>query len=178
MKQKNCLYIDGSTLVFGNIPFHDEFLLGYSGSWLVGFDTERLNFAPKYATGFKIYPGGEYHDLEPVCFWQGDLNDHRPRRLQANKKEIWEIRPGAEIYVADRHGGLRVLRVSLSGTPSFEVPKPIEISRYLRIRANAMLKRKSVCGLKWVRESLWAIHQAYRQEKILELHAEVCSLKT
>ena len=170
MSQRNCFHIEGDRILPG-IPFNCGFT-NNPRCLYVGFDTENLDFEGPFAIGFYLYPGGEWHNKQPVWSQGKDRNDLRPERLQTKKMEVWELGDAEKIGIADRRNGLRILE-HRPDTPVLIIPTPTDVERYLFDRAQAMVKRGHGTGLNWVRQSLRAIWASTRDPIALELHQQV-----
>ena len=175
MQPQHCFHIHGDELRPG-ILFY---IFGQHlppNIWFVGFDTDALDFGGEYVPGFRMYPGGEYHDRTPRWWETGGSKDPRPRRVQRSKKEVWALREGDWIGVADQRNGLQFLEVQAQ-TVHLRRPHPLEVSRYLHERAQRTLSSGNWKGLIWVRESLKAILEANQDAEIAQIHEEVKKMR-
>lgn len=167
--------IIGDQLVAG-IPFFPN-LQNWStyAGFLVGFDTTELNFGGALVPGLHLFPGGEWHSRTPI-WWQGkNPNDTAHRRHRSEKFEVWTLRCGESLAVADRSDGLRLINGYSDGieivTPTHE-----EIARYLLERALVMMTNGNR-GINWVRQSLRALRSATNNPIVREIHQQVSALR-
>lgn len=168
--KKNIFQIVGDGLV-SNLSFYNcTNWLDFEG-YLVGFDTDNLDFGEERIPNLRFFPGGEWHSDIPVWSEGHHKEDKRPIRLQTEKLEVWALFYNRRLLVADKNNGLRLLTAKVEELQIVE-PTLKEIAEYLYDRAVAMAKGDGH-GLNWVRQSLSAIHSSARNDPVVKRYFDL-----
>lgn len=140
MNQNNCFSIRGEKLTPG-IPFFSDTSWNRFCGYLVGFNTDDLDFGGAYTPRFRFSPGGEWYSLQPIWHRSNEADDALPRRLQVSKREVWALQYNFALAVGDCHNGLRFVEAEYASL-KIRRPKSAEVKKYLRERAAAMAIQK------------------------------------